>query len=46
MNMLAFVEILGIIAVQIAVLYFIVKLAVKKALKEYDEDRNREPDRD
>lgn len=46
MNMLAFVEILGIIAVQVGVLYFIVKLAVKKALKEYDEDRNRESDRD
>lgn len=43
MNMLAFVEILGIIAVQVAALYFIVKLAVKKALKEYDEDRNKEP---
>ena len=42
----ALIEVLGIIAVQIAVLYFIVKLAVKKALKEYDEDRNREPDRD
>ena len=44
--MVALIEALGIIAVQIAVLYFIVKLAVKKALKEYDEDRNREPDRD
>lgn len=44
--MVALIELLGIIAVQIAVLYFIVKLAVKKALKEYDEDRNREPDRD
>ncbi|GEM_PF-3944452 len=44
--MVALIEVLGIIAVQIAVLYFIVKLAVKKALKEYDEDRNREPDRD
>ena len=43
--MVALIEVLGIIAVQIAVLYFIVKLAVKKALKEYDEDRNREPDR-
>ena len=44
--MVALIEVLGINAVQIAVLYFIVKLAVKKALKEYDEDRNREPDRD
>ena len=44
--MVALIEVLGIIAVQIAVLYFIVKLAVKKAIKEYDEDRNREPDRD
>ena len=44
--MVALIEVLGIIAVQIAVLYFIVKLAVKKALKEYDEDRNREPGRD
>ena len=44
--MVALIEVLGIIAVQIAVLYFIVKLAVKKALKECDEDRNREPDRD
>lgn len=44
--MVALIEVLGIIAVQIAVLYFIVKVAVKKALKEYDEDRNREPDRD
>lgn len=44
--MVALIEVLGIIAVQIAVLYFIVKFAVKKALKEYDEDRNREPDRD
>lgn len=44
--MVALIEVLGIIAVQIAVLYFIVKLAVKKALKEYDEDRNREADRD
>lgn len=44
--MVALIEVLGIIAVQIAVLYFIVKLAVKKALKEYDEDRNKEPDRD
>jgi len=34
--MVALIEVLGIIAVQIAVLYFIVKLAVKKALKEYD----------
>ena len=42
----ALIEVLGIIAVQIAVLYFIVKLAVKKALKEYDEDRNKEPGRD
>ena len=41
--MVALIEVLGIIAVQIAVLYFIVKLAVKKALKEYDEDRNKEP---
>ena len=44
--MVALIEVLGIIAVQIAVLYFIVKLAVKKALKEYDEDRNIEPGRD
>lgn len=44
--MIALIEVLGIIAVQIAVLYFIVKLAVKKALKEYDEDRNKEPGRD
>lgn len=44
--MVALIEVLGIIAVQIAVLYFIVKLAVKKALKEYDEDRNKEPSRD
>ncbi|MDD7308815.1 MAG: hypothetical protein PUG78_10505 [Eubacteriales bacterium] len=44
--MVALIEVLGIIAVQIAVLYFIVKLAVKKALKEYDEDRNKEPGRD
>lgn len=44
--MVALIERLGIIAVQIAVLYFIVKLAVKKALKEYDEDRNKEPGRD
>lgn len=44
--MVALIEVLGIIAVQIAVLYFIVKVAVKKALKEYDEDRNREADRD
>lgn len=44
--MVALIEVLGIIAVQIAVLYFIVKLAVKKALKEYDEDRNKEPNRD
>ena len=44
--MVALIEVLGIIAVQIVVLYFIVKLAVKKALKEYDEDRNKEPDRD
>ena len=44
--MVALIEVLGIIAVQIVVLYFIVKVAVKKALKEYDEDRNREPDRD
>ena len=44
--MVALIEVLGIIAVQIAVLYFIVKLAVRKALKEYDEDRNKEPDRD
>lgn len=43
--MVALIEVLGIIAVQIAVLYFIVKLAVKKALKEYDEDRNKEPGR-
>ena len=44
--MVALIEVLGIIAVQLAVLYFIVKLAVKKALKEYDEDRNKEPGRD
>ena len=44
--MVALIEVLGIIAVQIAVFYFIVKLAVKKALKEYDEDRNKEPGRD
>ena len=44
--MVALIEVLGIIAVQIVVLYFIVKVAVKKALKEYDEDRNREADRD
>ena len=44
--MVALIEVLGIIAVQIAVLYFIVKLAVKKALKEYDEYRNKEPGRD
>lgn len=44
--MVALIEVLGIIAVQIAVLYFIVKLAVKKALKEYDEDRNKELGRD
>lgn len=44
--MVALIEVLGIIAVQIAVLCFIVKLAVKKALKEYDEDRNKEPGRD
>lgn len=44
--MVALIEVLGIIAVQIAVLYFIVKLVVKKALKEYDEDRNKEPGRD
>ena len=44
--MVALIEVLGIIEVQIAVLYFIVKLAVKKALKEYDEDRNKEPGRD
>ena len=44
--MVALIEVLGIIAVQIAVLYFIVKLAVQKALKEYDEDRNKEPGRD
>lgn len=44
--MVALIEVLGIIAVQIAVLYLIVKLAVKKALKEYDEDRNKEPGRD
>lgn len=44
--MVALIEVLGIIAAQIAVLYFIVKLAVKKALKEYDEDRNKEPGRD
>lgn len=44
--MVALIEVLGIITVQIAVLYFIVKLAVKKALKEYDEDRNKEPGRD
>ena len=44
--MVALIEFLGIIAVQIAVLYFIVKLAVKKALKEYDEDRNKELGRD
>ena len=44
--MVALIEVLGIIAVQIAVLYFIVKLAVKQALKEYDEDRNKEPGRD
>lgn len=44
--MVALIEVLGIIAVQIAVLYFIVKVAVKKALKEYDEDRNKEPNRD
>ena len=43
--MVALIEVLGIIAVQIAVLYFIVKLAVKKALKD-DEDRNKEPGRD
>ena len=44
--MVALIEVLGIIAVQIAVLYFIVKKKKKKALKEYDEDRNKEPGRD
>ena len=46
MNVVAFLGLLGMIAMQIGVLYFIVKLAVRKALKEYDEDRNKEPDRD
>ena len=46
MNTVAFLGLLGMIAMQIGVLYFIVKLAVRKALKEYDEDRNKESDRD
>ena len=46
MNTMAFLGLLGMIAMQIGVLYFIVKLAVRKALKEYDEDRNKEPGRD
>ena len=39
-NTIALIELILLAGVQLAAVYFIVKLAVKKALKEYDEKKD------
>ena len=39
-NTIALIELILLVGVQLAAVYFIVKLAVKKSLKEYDEKKH------